>query len=170
MTQISHFDLKQCFKCGAEKPRLEFYAHPMMADGLLGKCKECAKADVSANRKQRQDQYSAYEKRRMRLPHRKQQGKAYSQSREAQQKKAYVIARYYASNPEKRAAHIVVGNAVRDGKLSKKPCQACGAEKVVAHHEDYSRPLDVIWLCSQCHANHHLHKRLIEQFHERRAS
>lgn len=58
------------------------------------------------------------------------------------------------SNPERRAANVKVGNAVRDGRLRKQPCWVCGA-KAVAHHPDYSRPLDVVWLCQPHHKQTH---------------
>lgn len=38
---------KVCFKCRVEKAIDDFYKHPKMADGHLGKCKECTKLDVS---------------------------------------------------------------------------------------------------------------------------
>ena len=40
---------------------------------------------------------------------------------------------------------------LKRGKLKKKPCERCGEEKVQMHHEDYSQPLQVRWLCRECH-------------------
>jgi len=55
--------MKQCFKCGLSKARTEFYQHPQMNDGLLGKCKECTRHDV---RKGRGDHTREYDRRRYR--------------------------------------------------------------------------------------------------------
>ena len=41
--------MKRCFRCLCEKPLAAFYRHPEMADGYLGKCKDCTKADVKRN-------------------------------------------------------------------------------------------------------------------------
>jgi hypothetical protein len=38
----------------------------------------------------------------------------------------------------------------------------CGAKKSVAHHEDYKKPLDVIWLCQEHHKA--VHMRGLESF------
>jgi hypothetical protein len=45
--------------------------------------------------------------------------------------------------------------AVVSGKLKKLPCQECGDLNVDGHHEDYSKPLEVIWLCRKHHAKKH---------------
>lgn len=58
-------------------------------------------------------------------------------------------------NPLKVAAHTIVNNAVRSGKITKLPCSVCGKEKAHAHHTDYYKPLDIVWLCSSCHRKHH---------------
>lgn len=46
---------------------------------------------------------------------------------------------------------------VKMGVIEKKPCQVCGAFDSQAHHEDYSKPLEVIWLCRRHHLETHGH-------------
>ena len=58
-------------------------------------------------------------------------------------------------NPEKIKAHIAVKNALRSGKMHRHPCCICG-NKAHAHHEDYSKPLEVIWLCPKHHSERHV--------------
>jgi len=55
--------------------------------------------------------------------------------------------------PEKYKARWALQYAVRSGKVIKpKFCSSCGVEgKIQGHHHDYSKPLDVIWLCKKCH-------------------
>ncbi len=63
---------------------------------------------------------------------------------------------YWAANPEKLAARHAVAYAIQTGALLRKPCEECGSIKTVhAHHADYSKPLDVKWLCSKCHGKEH---------------
>jgi hypothetical protein len=69
-------------------------------------------------------------------------------------------------NPEKRKAHIAVANALRDGKLEKGPCQltwsgSCRG-RIEAHHEDYSKPLEVLWFCSKHHGE--LRQKMREEY------
>ena len=57
--------------------------------------------------------------------------------------------------PERCAARRAVGNAIRRGHLVRQPCEHCGITPTVGHHPDYSKPLDVIWLCRSCHRKVH---------------
>jgi ribosomal protein S27AE len=66
-----------------------------------------------------------------------------------------IFERFKQQPPERRTAHIKVGNAIRSGKLSKKQCAVCGATTVEAHHADYTNPLDVTWLCVEHHRRLH---------------
>ena len=54
-------------------------------------------------------------------------------------------------HPEKRAAHIKVASALKKGELVKLPCKVCKIPKVQAHHPDYTKPLEVVWLCGSHH-------------------
>ncbi len=64
--------------------------------------------------------------------------------------------RYAEKNKIKRLAKDIVNNAIKAGKLFKKPCFKCGIKKVEGHHPDYTKPLQVIWLCKKHHTETHL--------------
>lgn len=132
--------LKECFKCKRTLPLTDFYAHPAMSDGRLGKCKECAKADVKANREARREQYAEYEQERFKTPKRKRQ---VAESQRRRRKR----------NPEKDRARRLLWQAIIAGKVIRPTkCQQCGrACEPEAHHWDYYKPLDVLWWCFKCH-------------------
>ena len=62
-------------------------------------------------------------------------------------------------------ANSAVQIAIKAGLLERRPCErvyswsgrTCGRTPTHAHHEDYSKPLDVVWLCVRCHIRHHHH-------------
>lgn len=62
-------------------------------------------------------------------------------------------------HPVEEAARKAVRAAIAAGHLVRQPCEVCAAEKVQAHHDDYSKPLDVRWLCRPHHDEHHALER-----------
>lgn len=61
-----------------------------------------------------------------------------------------------ARHPLQHKAREAVQSAKRNGTLVVAPCKNCGTnEKVQAHHKDYSKPLDIQWLCAPCHRMEH---------------
>ena len=154
---------KKCFKCLVTMPIGCFYKHGQMTDGYLNKCKECTKKDVHKNRLDNLEYYRKYDRKRADLPERVELRKAIAEKwksdpklkkKSAKQRKAW-----QEKNLIKRAAHVITGNAIRDGVLVPELCKVCGKNKVDAHHDDYTKPLEVIWLCKKHHAELHKEKR-----------
>ncbi len=72
-------------------------------------------------------------------------------------RRADAMARY-ARDPDLRVRHEArwkVRRAVAAGMLIRQSCGSCGAARSQAHHDDYSKPLDVRWLCASCHRAWH---------------
>lgn len=131
--------LKVCFKCLVEKEIDEFYRHSAMADGRLGKCKECTKQDTQLNYSNHRLQYREYDKQREQLENRK-------------RAKAEYQRRYRSTKKLEYKAHQLVNKALKSGKLQKQSCEECGTSSgVEGHHDDYTKPLHVRWLCFKHH-------------------
>ena len=129
--------MKTCFKCGRSLPISEFYAHPQMADGHLNKCKDCTKKDVKERRDN--EPMKDYETR----------------------------IKACAKKPTKKNAYRAVEAAIRAGIIVRpRVCSGCGCpdteHRIEAHHYDYAKPLDVIWLCTPCHRRIDAQRRIRE--------
>lgn len=138
--------------CEVEKPDDEFYARDRT-------CKVCRRALVAKNRAEKSDYYREYDARRYKDdPRVKARHARYLATPEGKSAQARAGRKFIANNPEKRAAHVALNNAVRDGRIAKPlTCTKCGRDgvRIHGHHFDYSRPLDVDWMCSKCHYDLH---------------
>ncbi len=131
---------KKCLSCGQTKLISDFYPHKRMADGHLNKCKDCVKE---------------YERQRRLNPAFREKILAYDRARGNRQDRDY-LKQYRKKYPNKYLAHNLVNNAIRDERLFNEPCQVCGKEEGVhAHHDDYSKPLNIRWLCAAHHRQWH---------------
>ena len=135
---------KPCIRCCVVKPLEEFYRHPKMRDGHLNKCRRCVKL-YAANYQRIKSQDPVWaEKERKRLVEKMTRLGRATRSR----------------RPERHRARILLHLAVKRGAIMKSNhCEKCLREmpqrKIHGHHKDYTKPLDVEWLCPQCHVEAH---------------
>ena len=113
---------------------------------------------VKHNRQEKAEYYREYDANRYRNDSRvKERLKRYQKSEAGKESMKKARKRWLSKSPEKRAAHVILGNAVRDGIVQKPMvCSVCGETgRIHGHHEDYTKPLDVIWCCAKCHVELH---------------
>ena len=142
---------RECNTCGVKLDGYNNYR------SCRTKCKECTKKAARANRASNIEYYREFDRKRYHeSDERKANAKACTDRARADGRHTEYVRKNRAKHPEKYKARTAVGNAMRSGKLTKLPCNGCGNPEVQAHHNDYSKPLDVVWLCTRCHGKHHV--------------
>ena len=132
--------MKICRTCNTEKSEIDFGKRKASPDGLSPRCKSCQ---------------SNYDKARNKSPHRIELRDRYAQTEGGRIRTAKAKSEWRKRNPKKSKAHNHINRMIRNGKLKKQPCEICGESKVHAHHDDYSKPLEIRWLCSKHHSQWH---------------
>ena len=152
--------MKTCKKCGEEKDLNEFYKK---GGYLIHSCKSCCISYEKKRRLEKIDEIRIYEKSRSNLPHRIEARKKYSQTEKGKLVHRKATQNYRYANPLRRAAHQIISNALIRKKLIKpNNCSVCNStEKIEGHHDDYTKPLCVRWLCEKCHKEWHRNNKPI---------
>lgn len=129
---------KACQHCGACKPLDAFVKRSESPDGHGGHCKAC-----EAARCRRRRQSPTFNP-----PNRSPESIARNRARAAE---------YRRERPREHHAWTAVRYAIKVGALMRPAtCERCNRGGTIqAHHEDYSRPRDVQWLCARCHRHVH---------------
>jgi len=156
--------MKKCSRCGEVKAFDLFYKDRSKQGGFSGTCKECVKKyrqKVRIKIAEYGSEYYQNNKERM-LAYQRKWREANPQKRAAYPKRYKVQLsesnkKYYQENREKVNTHNAVGHAIKQGKLVRPDeCSICAKKgKIEGHHHDYSKPLDVVWLCTSCHRTIH---------------
>ena len=145
-------ETKKCSECGRELPLSEFNKNRSNKDGLQDRCRECFsrynKARYAANKEKTREAVRKY--------------------REENPENVLVTRlRICEKSPTSKNAYRAVEQALKCGVIEKpRTCSGCGCpdteHRIEAHHHDYSKPLDVIWLCTPCHSRMDAQRRIRE--------
>lgn len=141
-----------CRLCGITSKTASFYK------GVTSRCKECHKRRARENRALKADYYRAYDAQRYQDdPRVRERHLRYAKTEAGKEAKNRARLKWQSMHSAERAAHVILGNAVRDGIVIKPTsCPKCGAVgRLEGHHHDYAKPLDVEWLCRKCHVAEH---------------
>lgn len=141
-------DYWKCGTCKIYKPVSEYYEDGKTVAGIASVCKAChTKGCIATRDRDNARQANVLYMRRARV---KDPEKFRERERLSAEKKRQ-------NSPQKVAARNAVNAAVKRGELLKPTdCEMCGQQrKVAGHHDDYSKPLQVRWLCAACHGKEH---------------
>ena len=139
--------MKICSTCKTEKSIEEFYSDKRRPDGLKSQCKKCRTLCSMLTRDV--DRHRDYNRNWMR-------GSKYA-TREEVREREMLRSRVRWKSVGVRA-RALANRAVQLGFLQRPECcPACGRSNLLihAHHADYLKPLEVTWLCSECHGRGH---------------
>lgn len=139
-----------CSTCKNFFSKEDFYKNKRTILGITSECKKCFSATSIRTR-------SIENSRKLNREHMDR----YKIKKSDEIKKKDRIRSKLKNKTPKVICRNELNNAVKKGYVIKpKYCTECGGDKnIQGHHEDYSKPLNVIWLCSMCHAKRH-HKKV----------
>ncbi len=123
-------------------------------------CKMCNRERVKRHYRENPEKYRAY--RLKSFAKKKKYFKERNRKRTEEGRSIISVNKWVAKNPHKVKAHKIVREAIKKGELKRGNCIVCGSKKTDGHHPDYTKPLEVMWLCRKHHKDEHWRLSLIQ--------
>ena len=159
--------MKECSHCGEIKGFEFFNKNKTTKTGYHSYCKECRKVNTKEYRDNLSEESVlikiTYDKnyREINKDRASKNDKAWRKTERGKSIRQKNNLNYIAKNKDKRRATNRLNLNVNRGKIIKpKICELCGNSDsaIHGHHWDYSKALDVVWCCVQCHSDIHNNK------------
>lgn len=147
--------VKPCALCKEVKPLAEFHSDASKKDGHISRCRICTKLYYKTKKEIIKVTQKKYWGKRTYEASDKIKAKNRLYRKMNPEKIAANSVKYRIENKPKLDAQKVLQLAVKRGDIKRLPCEVCGAVKGLAHHDDYSEPLIVRFLCQRHHSQWH---------------
>jgi hypothetical protein len=130
---------KQCPRCGIVKQLSEYHKDSVAKDGVRHICRVCSNLYSKMYRESHREYFRTYNNTH---PERLKKGTEYKK-------------KHRAIHPDRQRSRRMFLASVKVGKIERQPCEVCGELYADGHHDDYSKPFSVRWLCEFHHRQHH---------------
>ncbi len=133
-------NIRLCAKCLVTKSLDEFYRDTTNKEGRDYTCADCRRS---------------FHRERDSRPDRIAKSKAWLKSERGKELLSVRAKLNYTIHRERILAQRAIQKLIRLGVLVRQPCEVCGESNGNGHHPDYSKPLEVVWLCQKHHSQQH---------------
>lgn len=169
----------KCSRCSELKEAIDFGKDKYAVNGLCSSCKICSREQSKKWQRENPEKTKAMQRAYLQSERGKKVRQkwvdknrkrivgyvmSHRQTERGQETYRKATDKYKENNPEKVRARELAYLARSRGDLIPEPCEVCGTtEDIQGHHDDYSKPLEVRWLCQTHHSEHHQNLKIGER-------
>ncbi len=152
--------MKQCKICRQIKPLQDFHKDRKLSDGRFNECKVC-----NNNRRIRYKtiEFTNIEWRERRIQYHYDRQHLYTPNVSIEKRNEYAKKQRLKRKKENHARYLANKEYPHN-----QPCEVCGSILTERHHDDYSKPLEIRWLCKIHHEDHHKEQNKIKRYEQYR--
>jgi hypothetical protein len=145
--------LYPCYICKIYQVKSAFYKCKNSYYGIQSYCKKCEKIRTNKRKKEKLEYFRRWRKSKAGIKY------FYDNREKINKQRSEWKKKYFKNLNDELKKHYkareIFKYAIKSGKMERGKCMKCGKPNAQGHHFDYSKPLEVIWLCKKHHLEEH---------------